>query len=234
MALAKLVAGYEWLARVKISDHARHSREVLQRYLCAQISATLPPDLPNLWGVAVEFATRGKESRSSISANQAKVLVENLHELDAAAFSSDKQLFQDLVEFQTERCKPLGVILIRSNKKCLVCESSLMLRKDRPSPVVVYHDDMGTIPGSHYHKYCTNPSCGFVQYYRYYTPGHGVSGVVFNDDWESLTYSISSRETALSMRLLQRFDADIVIGQLSFKQCADVYNFLHNYTSDNG
>lgn len=203
---------------------------VLRRFLFA--AATLPPDLPNLWGIAVEFATQGKESRNAVSPKQAKVLAENLRELDAAAFTSDKQLFQDLVEFQTERSKPLGVILISSNDKCLVCQSSLMLRKDRPSPVVVYHDNMGTIPGSHYHKYCTNPSCGFVQYYGYYTHGHGMSGVLFNINWESLPYFVSSRETVLSMRLLQRFNADIVIGQLSFKQCADIYNFLHNYTSD--
>lgn len=201
---------------------------VLRRLLFAV--ASLPPDLPNLWGFAVQFATRGKESKSVISADQAKVLIENLHELDAAAFASDRQLFQDLVEFQTDTSKPLGVVLISSSEHCLVCESNLKLRKDRPSPVVIYHDDMGTIPGSHYHKYCTNPSCGFVQYYGYYTTGHGMFGVLFNTNWESLPYFVSSRETVLSMRLLQRFNANIVISQLSFKQCADVYNFLHDYT----
>lgn len=204
---------------------------VLRRFLFA--AATLPPDLPNLWGVAVEFATRGKESRNVISPKQAQVFVENLHELDSAAFSTDKQLFKDLAGFQTDRRKPLGVILISNNKNCLVCESNLLLRKDRPSPVVVYHDDMGTIPGSHYHKYCSNPACGFVQYYGYYTLGHGMSGVLFNVNWESLEYFVSSRETVISMRLMHRFNADIVIGQLSFTQCADIYNFLHNYTLDN-
>ena len=203
---------------------------VLRRLLFA--AATLPSDLPDLWGVVVEFATRGKESRSAITTDQAKVFVENLHELDAAVFASDRQLFQDLVAFQTNKCKPLGVVLISSCEHCLVCGSNLKLRKDRPSPVVIYHDDMGTIPGSHYHKYCTKPSCGFIQYYGYYTIGHGMSGVLFNTNWESLPYFVSSRETVLSMRLMQHFNANIVIGQLSFKQCADVYNFLHNYTSE--
>lgn len=40
--------------------------------------------------------------------------------------------------------------------------------KDRPSPVVVYHDTMGSVPGSHYHKYCSNKKCVFTQYFGYH------------------------------------------------------------------
>lgn len=44
---------------------------VLRRLLFAVVY--LPSDSPNLWGVAVEFATRDQESRDSITDAQAKV-----------------------------------------------------------------------------------------------------------------------------------------------------------------
>ena len=61
-----------------------------------------------------------------------------------------------------------------------------------------------------------------------------MSDIVFNQDWASLPYFMCSRETSFSMSLLQQFNAEILIGQISFKQCADIYNFLHQYntTSD--
>ena len=203
---------------------------VVRRLLFA--SASLPQDLPNMWGIAVEFATRGKESRNAVTPQQAKLLVENLRELDSLAFASDRQLLQELVEFQVNKLRPMGVVLISSNNSCLLCKSRLQLRKDRPAPVVIYDDDMGTVPGTHFHKYCTSLSCGFVQHYGYYTNGPDTSATTFNTNWSSLPYFVSSRETVFSMKLLHQVNANIVIGQLSFKQCADVYNFTHEYTTD--
>ena len=71
---------------------------VLRRLLFAV--SQLPPDLPNKWGIAVEFATQGKESRNQISPEQVKVFVENIHELDSTAFQSDDVILQDLVRVQ--------------------------------------------------------------------------------------------------------------------------------------
>ncbi len=71
---------------------------VLRRLLFAVVH--LPQDLPNLWGVAVEFATKGKESINAINSQQAKMFMENMHSLDGAAFSSDSQLLRNLLEFQ--------------------------------------------------------------------------------------------------------------------------------------
>lgn len=146
------------------------------------------------------------------------------------AFASDKKLLQDLMEFQVPKCKPLGLILISCKNDCLLCGSKLVLRKDRPSPVVIYDDNIGTMPGSHFHKYCTNQACGLTQYYGYYTTGGLSSQVIFDPNWESLPYFVSSRESVFSMDALKRFSGEILLGQLSFKQCADVYNFLHKYT----
>lgn len=113
---------------------------------------------------------------------------------------------------------------------CSQCRNKLLVRRDRPSPVVIYDDEMGAIPGSHFHKYCINRRCGFTQYYGYYTKRSFDSQpeVYFDHDWESNPYFVSSRETAFSMKLMHRFHSQILIGQQSFKQCAEVYNYLHN------
>ena len=63
---------------------------VLRRLLFAV--SQLPNDLPNYWNIAVQFATNGKQSH--LTPDQAKVLVENLHELDAKAFDTDRELLQ--------------------------------------------------------------------------------------------------------------------------------------------
>jgi len=201
---------------------------VLRRMLFA--CTYLPEDHPNYWETVLKFRNGGRKVESCKS-DEVKLLLENIKELDCTAFATDKDLFQDLSSFQIGG-KPLGVVLISENDSCLVCGSKLLLRKDRPAKVVIYDDIEGTLPASHYHKYCKNRSCGFVQYYGYYTKG-GSPFVYFYSNWKTLPYFLSSNETAFSMKLMERFDAEIFIGQLSFKQCADLYNYLHLCKTDN-
>ena len=73
---------------------------VLRRLLFAAVH--LPQDLPNIWGVAIEFAVKGKESRNAINSQQAQMFMENIQSLDDAAFSSENQLLLDLLEFQVD------------------------------------------------------------------------------------------------------------------------------------
>lgn len=75
---------------------------------------------------------------------------------------------------------------------------------------------------------CANRSCGLTQFYGYTTAGRD-SEIHFNDDWQSLPYFLSSRESVFSMQLLRQFHSEVVIGQMSFKQCADAYNYRHTY-----
>ena len=133
---------------------------------------------------------------------------------------------------------------------CLLCGCKLLLRKDRSSTIVIYDDKLGTLPGgqyrlelftfvltlrtsvgTHFRKYCTGRACGFTQYYGYYTRGGKSSDVFFNMNWHTLQYFVQSRETAFSVKLTERFNANILLGQQSFKQCADVYNYLNKKQS---
>ena len=156
------------------------------------------------------------------------MLLENLQELNCVAFKTDTQLLKELVEFPLSNNKPIGLVLISDHKNCLSCNAKLLIRRDRPATVIVYTDSMGSVIGSHFHKYCSNINCHFVQYYGYNSSGES-NKVYYNQKWKSLPYFVSSRETVFSLSLLNCFNAEILLGQMSFKQCADVYNHINGY-----
>ena len=53
--------------------------------------------------------------------------------------------------------------------------------------------------------------------------------ITYDTDWKSLQYFVSTRETGFEVALLKLFDVEILIGQLSYKQKADIYNYHHGY-----
>ena len=57
----------------------------------------------------------------------------------------------------------------------------------------------------------------------------GGCDIYYDEDWESLPFFMSTRETAIQMSLLQQLDAEILIGQLSYKQRAEIYNYKHGF-----
>ena len=82
--------------------------------------------LPNYWGFALEYVTNGKTV--DLTSEQVKMLVENL---DAEAFATDRK---GLLEFSSFIIKALWCdTIITRLKSCVVCGSSLKLRKDRPA-----------------------------------------------------------------------------------------------------
>ena len=71
----------------------------------------LPPELPNIWGIAVEFATAGKVN--AIDAMTAKSIIDNVEAFDKCALKTDDCLLKELVEWvPTSATKPLGIVLI--------------------------------------------------------------------------------------------------------------------------
>ena len=70
--------------------------------------------------------------------------------------------------------------------------------------------------------------CKLTQFYGYSKEGDKL-GVRYDDDWKSHTYFISSQETAFELAMLQKFDAELFIGQISYKQKADIYNVYNGY-----
>ena len=200
---------------------------VLRKLLFA--ASHLPSDLPNLWGIAVEFATAGNVKRNEIDAKTAKSLVDNIETFDRDALKKDESLMKELVEWvPTSATKPLGIALISSKKVCVRCKRELVTRKDRPSYITVYDTQMGPAPGTHFHKICPSKVCCLTQYYGYYSTGGAKSQLYYDSDWATNDYFVSSSLTAYSMSLLRQVDSQVLIGQLSYKQISDIFNHVHS------
>lgn len=109
---------------------------------------------------------------------------------------------------------------------CRICNSKLLVKADRSRRVTIYRDTFGTDESSHYCKVC-NSSCPFVQHYGFYSMGG--SEIIYDEDFQTLPYFMSTRETAFEMPILKQLDAEILIGQLSYKQRSEIYNVVHGY-----
>ena len=115
-----------------------------------------------------------------------------------------------------------------------MCDGKLLTHADRPSTITVYSDKMGTIPATHFHKYCQNSrkGCQFTQYYGYFTLGEGSE--THYDNWHTLPFFILTSMTAFETRLLECQDAEFLIGQITYNQNSDIYNYVHKYNSTTG
>ena len=199
---------------------------VLRKLLFA--ATHLPPDLPNLWGIAVEFATTGKVKRN-INAKTARSLIDNIEAFDREALKKDDRLLKELVEWKpTSATKPLGIVLVSEKKVCVLCKRELVICKDRPSYITVYDIQVGPAPGTHFHKICPSEVYCLTQYYGSYSTGGAKSQIYYDSDWAMNAYFISSSLTAYSMSLIRQVDSQVLIGQLSYMQISDIFNHVHS------
>ena len=211
---------------------AQHLKDVsvLRRLVFA--ASNLPDEVPGFGGIVVEFATAGKVQHNLIDADTVAALMDNIQLFDERAFESDATLTRELVSWKpsmSDARRPLGLVLITPEKSCTICGQKLTLRRDRSASITVYDDNLGPVPGTHFHKICSNRTCNLTPYFGYYTIG---SKTIFNANWRDLKYFVSSLLTAFSLSMLKRIDVEIVIGQLSYKQIADTFNQMHSVHLD--
>ena len=200
---------------------------VVRRLIYA--SSVLPAETPNLWDIVCSFGKGSAETATDLTPTKAKIFIENLRYIEPEAVVADENLTKEIRSVAGIDKVPLGVILLSPNTVCLQCGSSLLVKADRPSTITVYTDTEGTIKGTHYRKLCKQfrSGCPFVQHYGYYSVGG--SSVIYNDNWDKLKYFLSTRETAIELSLLKQYDIELLIGQLSYKQRAEIYNMKHGY-----
>ena len=197
-------------------------------------SAVLPPDCPHYWDIVSAFAGKSEcdsvtQLSSFLTPEKAKAFIENLKYLEPETFSSDSDLQRELHAFIGHKKQALGIILLSPNNTCRICKSKLLVKADRSSRVTIYSDTFGTVEGTHYRKVCKNfrSSCPFVQHYGFYSVGG--TDIICDEDFQSLPYFLSTRETAFEMAMLKQLDVEILIGQLSYKQRSEIYNVVHGY-----
>lgn len=200
---------------------------VLRRFEFA--AGYLPKDMPGYLDHVIAFTLKGKEDKNILDHEQALQLIENLELLDSGALVLEEDLIKEIVMMKKGGSDaPLGIVLVSTKPRCRNCGMKLYIRGDRPSKVTIYNDSLGTLPGTHYTRYCRRKGCSLQQHYGYYTEGDS-SEVKYDDDWWKQSYFLSSRETAFHMDMLRRLDKEILIGQISYRQRAELYNDIHEY-----
>ena len=52
---------------------------------------------------------------------------------------------------------------------------------------------------------------------------------MYDSNWDELPYFISTSMTAFATLFLEQFDADVLLGQIAYKQKINIYNYHHKY-----
>ena len=135
-------------------------------------SVYLPKACPNYWSVVTQFVTMSSQLGKDLDSTIVKTMIENLQLLNATAFSTDKQLMEEIHALHCFHNEPLGIVLVSPNEPCAFCSGKLLIR-DKPSHLTVFTELFGTVVGTHYHKYCHNhkKGCSFRKYYGYHSKG---------------------------------------------------------------
>lgn len=185
-----------------------------------------PPSMPKYWETISSFSVT-RQDRNELNPEQARQIIENLQVIDREALVTDDELLKEVTMTNSAGIDaPVGIVLISECESCQYCGSQLYIRGDRASRVTIYDDHLGTVPGTHYTKYCRKNGCSFQQHYGYYTEGN-VAEVKYDKNCLTLPYFMSTRQTAISVDMLCRLDVEILIGQISYKQRADIFNVVH-------
>ena len=198
---------------------------VLRRLTFA--AAKFPSSTPYSWEAVAAFASVGTTGEG-VTADDCRLFAENITSLDATAFATDAELLIELCSIPRGPHSATGLVLISPQSVCNVCGMGLYVRPDRFSKLVVFDEKQGTLPATHYTKYCRKKGCSYQQHYGYHSFGNG-SEVFYERSCLDSEYFVSSRETAFSTEMLKKLDVEILIGQLSYKQKADIYNNYHSY-----
>ncbi len=194
-------------------------------------AVTLHRDTPRYWELVTSFGFKSSASASP-SSDKVKLLLDNVKYLEEDAFDTDSHLLKDLMQHEGFQGKPLGVVLISANNSCKLCGGNLLVRADRPSFPVIYSDDLGTVSCTHFRKYCHNnwKGCPFTQHYGFHMNGND-SEAVYDSDCLQLPYFVSSHMTVFETKLLHRLTAEMLLGQISYRQRSDIYDYVHGYDS---
>lgn len=67
-----------------------------------------------------------------------------------------------------------------------------------------------------------------TQYYGYSSQG-SQSVAYYDVDWMDHEYFVSTSEAAIEMNMLKKFDYELLLGQISYNQKAEIYNYSNGY-----
>ena len=162
-----------------------------------------------------------------MSPEEAKIFIENLQFLNPSVFDCDEELTKSLIKMpKTDPSKPerIGVVLLSQRKTVFTVIPSFMLDLTEMS----WQPFMITVMDQFRQSTTQKRGYSYQQHYGYHTNGDN-NEVMYDSDCLELPYFMCSRETACSMEILRRFDVECLIGQISYKQSAEIYNSYNGY-----
>ena len=53
--------------------------------------------------------------------------------------------------------------------------------------------------------------------------------MIYDSNWDEVPYFVSTSKTAFAMSFMHQFDAELLLGQITYKQKSDIYNYHHQY-----
>ena len=188
----------------------------------------IPRAFPEFGNRLFAFATKGNKDAvkcDMVNAESFLALSSNLVSL--YNLTGNEDLWKEVHDASlTEGMFGFGVVLLSEKGSCRLCSKQLTAKTSRVVNVVVYHETKGSFMGCRIPKVCSNRSCNLIQHYGYYTIGESK---YYDEDWQQNDYLLSSGKTAFDLKLLRKFEVEILLGKLSFKEKADIYNEVHGY-----
>ena len=192
----------------------------------------IPRAFPEFGCRLFSFATKGNKdavTRDIVNEESFLALTSNLVSL--YNLTGHEDLWKELHDASIkEGMYGLGVVLMSGKSTCRLCSKQLTAKTSRVVNVMVYHETRGSFMASRIPKVCSNRSCKLIQHYGYYTIGESK---FYDEDWQENDYLLSSGKTAFDINLLRKFEVEILLGKLSFKEKADIYNEVNGYDVPN-
>lgn len=185
-------------------------------------ASNLNRDTPGYWELVRKF---GYKSSLLPPIDKVKLALENISFLDKAAFSTDISLLREMIQVDGFHGHSLGIVLISENSTCKMCGGELRIRRDRPSFPIIYTEELGSFEGTHFRKICGR-GCSFIQHYGYCFTNEEI---IYDKNCLNLPYFLSSNMTAFETRILKKLSAELLIGQVSYRQRSEIYNYTHQY-----
>ena len=190
----------------------------------------IPRTLPDFANRLYKFATNGNEEwlDRNMTSEQLTAMTGNL--LSFYIAKNEETLWAELHGSSLKDGKyGLGVVLISEKESRHSCGNVLVAKFTKAVNVIVYHKACGTFMGCRVPKVCHNKYCQMIQHYGYYTV---EANKFYDEDWEKQEYFLSKGKMAFDMKLLHKFEVEVLIGKLSFKEKADIYNEVHGCERD--
>lgn len=173
---------------------------------------------PNYWSVVTQFASQGSQS---LQPQSVKIAVDNLVSVDEKAFLQTSSW-----RMKSTHC--VWVPPIQIHLASFLFPRTLAVH----SVAVNYWFETIEEVTSHWilRDSCWQPlsncpkvpkGCSFRQYYGYSSQG-SQSTVYYDVNWVEHEHFISTSGTAFEMSLLRKFDTELLLGQISYNQMADI------------